>query len=81
MSKSFSINFTGDASSLLKRAQKVAIENDARITGNTSKGAFSGKGVEGNYTVSGNTVNVTVDKKPMIVPWPLVESQLKQFFQ
>jgi hypothetical protein len=81
MAKSFSVNFTGDATSLLERARKTAADNGAQVTGDTNKGSFSGRGVEGSYTVSGNTVNVTVDKKPMIIPWPLVESQLKQFFQ
>ena len=81
MSKSFSVPFTGDAASLLGRARKAAAENGAQVTGDTNKGTFSGRGVEGSYTVSGNTVNVTVDKKPMIIPWSLVESQLKQFFQ
>ncbi len=81
MSKSFSVNFTGDAASLLARARKTAADNGAQVSGDTNKGSFSGRGVEGSYTVSGNTVNVTVDKKPMIIPWSLVESQLKQFFQ
>lgn len=81
MSKSFSVNFTGDATSLLERARKTATDNGAQVTGDTNKGAFSGRGVEGSYAVNGNTVNITVDKKPMIVPWSLVESQLKQFFQ
>ncbi len=81
MSKSFSIPFIGDTTSLLERARKAAADNGAQVTGDTHKGTFSGRGVEGSYTVSGNTVNVTVDKKPMIIPWSLVESQLKQFFQ
>jgi hypothetical protein len=81
MSKSFSVPFTGDAASLLERARKTAADNGAQVTGDTNKGTFSGRGVEGSYTVSGNAVNVTVDKKPMIIPWSLVESQLKQFFQ
>ncbi len=81
MSKSFSVPFTGDATSLLERARKAAADNGAQVTGDTNKGTFSGRGVEGSYIVSGNTVNVTVDKKPLVIPWPLVESQLKQFFQ
>ena len=81
MSKSFSVPFTGDATSLLERARKAAADNGAQVTGDTNKGTFSGRGVEGSYIVSGNTINVTVDKKPLVIPWPLVESQLKQFFQ
>lgn len=81
MSKSFSVNFSGDATSLLERARKAAADNGAQVSGDANQGTFSGRGVEGSYTVSGNTVNVTVDKKPMIIPWSLVESQLKQFFQ
>jgi hypothetical protein len=81
MSKSFSVNFSGDAASLLARASKTAADNGAQVIGDAHGGTFSGRGVEGSYTVNGNTVNVTVDKKPVIIPWSLVESQLKQFFQ
>jgi hypothetical protein len=81
MSKSFSVPFTGDTSSLLERTRKIAADNGAQVTGDTNKGTFSGRGVEGSYTISGNTVTVTIDKKPVILPWGLVESQIKQFFQ
>jgi len=81
MARSFSVPFTGDAASLLARARKAATDNGAQVTGDANQGTFSGRGVEGSYTINGNTVTVTIDKKPLIIPWSLVESQLKQFFQ
>jgi len=81
MSKTFAVPFTGDISPLLERAQQAAVKNGVQFNGDKEKGSFAGRGVEGSYVVSGNTVSVTVDKKPMIAPWSLVETQLKQFFQ
>jgi hypothetical protein len=81
MAKTFSITFAGDATSLLNRARTVAASNGAQISGDTNRGTFNGKGVAGNYSVSGNTVSVTISDKPALIPWGVVESQLRNFFQ
>jgi hypothetical protein len=81
IAKTFSISFTGDPASLLADAHASAQQNDVQFIGDTQRGSFSGQGIEGSYEISGNIVNVTIDKKPFFVPWALVEAQLEQFFQ
>jgi hypothetical protein len=81
MAKTFDIAFSGDAESLLQRAKKAAAESGAKLTGDTNGGNFSGKGVEGHYEVRGNTVHVTITKKPIVVLDSVIESQLRKFFE
>lgn len=80
MAKTFDIPFSGDAASLLQRAKDAAILAGSDLTGDTSRGKFSGKGVEGHYEVSGQTVHVTIDKKPLIVTDSAIEDRLRKFF-
>lgn len=81
MAKTFDIPFSGDAASLLQHAKKSAAEAKATLTGDTKQGNFSGKGIEGHYEVSGNTVHVTINKKPIVVADSVIEAQLKKFFK
>jgi len=81
MAKTFDFSFSGDAASLLQHAKKVAAEAKATLTGDTNHGNFSGKGVEGHYEIRGNTVHVTITKKPVVVADSVIESQLAKFFE
>jgi hypothetical protein len=81
MAKTFDITFSGDATSLLQHAKKAAAESGATLTGDTRHGNFSGKGIEGHYVVSGNTVHVTITKKPIIIADSVIESRLRKFFE
>ena len=36
---------------------------------------------DGSYAVEGDAVKITVEKKPMIVPWGMIESALKDLFK
>ena len=80
MAKTFDIPFSGNTASLLQHAKKAAAEAKATLKGDTNRGNFSGKGVEGHYEVSGNTVHVTITKKPVVVADSVIEAQLKKFF-
>ena len=65
---------------MVSEAKQVAEENDATFEGDTSSGSFSVKGVEGNYEIQGQTVEVTITDKPTLAPWSKVESKVKEFF-
>ena len=65
---------------MVSEAKQVAEENDATFEGDTSSGSFSGQGVEGNYEIQGQTVEVTITDKPTLAPWSKVESKVKEFF-
>jgi hypothetical protein len=67
--------------SLLTRARKAARENDATLVGNERSGRFSHELVRGEYRMVGQTVIVTITDKHWLVPWPVVESQLRALVQ
>lgn len=76
----FTINTSKDPQTLVEEARRAAEENNATFQGDTSSGSFSGKGVEGSYEVQGSKVHITVNHKPRLAPWSMVESKLKEFF-
>ena len=79
--KTFSVNTQKDPDTLVSEARQVARENDATFEGDTSSGSFLGKGVEGDYQIEGQTVEVTITDKPALAPWSKVESKVKEFFE
>ena len=79
--KTFSVNTQKDPDTLVSEAKRVAEENDATFEGDTSSGSFSGQGVEGNYEIQGQTVEVTITDKPTLASWSKVESKVREFFE
>jgi hypothetical protein len=43
-------------------------------------GAFEGNGFAGEFRIVGDLATVEIREKPMLLPWSLVESQVKSFF-
>ena len=80
MSKSFSMPLKDDPAALVERARKLAEDTGAEFGGDATSGHFAAKGVEGEYVVEGDSITVTVTRKPMVAPWSLVESKVKEFF-
>ncbi len=81
MAKKFSVKITTSPATLLEKASKIASQKGATFKGDTASGSFEGHGVEGEYKVEGETMQVTINKKPLIAPWSLVESKVKGFFE
>lgn len=81
MTKTFDISFSGEAASVFQRAKHAANEAGATLRGDEKSGTFSGKGVEGRYEVSGQTVHVTITKKPVVISDSAIESRFRQFFE
>jgi hypothetical protein len=63
--------------SLLARAKKAAHDNGATLLGDERSGRFSHGMAKGEYRVAGRTVVVTVTEKHWLLPWPVVEAQLR----
>ncbi len=80
MSKSFRMPLKEEPAALVERARKLAEDAGAEFSGDASSGSFSAKGVVGEYAVEGDSITVTVTRKPMVAPWSLVESKVKEFF-
>ena len=69
-----------DADSWIERAKKAADENNAVFTGDSRTGSFQGRGIAGTYTLKDDLLCITITRKPILVPWEMVESVIKGFF-
>ena len=81
VTRTFSMATTVASSSLLERARRVAKENSASLVGDEGSGRFSHEMVRGEYRLIGRTVIVTITDKHWLLPWPVVESQLRELVQ
>jgi hypothetical protein len=78
MAKTFSMDTGVAPSSLLARARRAASENGASLVGDEGSGRFSHEMVGGEYRMVGQTVTVTITAKHWLLPWPVVEAQLRE---
>ena len=81
MACEFSIPFTGNPEDVLGKAKSTVQSQGGNFNGNTNNGDFTvsvfGNKIVGNYTVSGNTLNISITDKPFMVPCSAIESFLK----
>ena len=79
MAKTFELATMASPSSLLARAKKAAYANGATLLGDERSGRFSHKMAVGEYRMVGQRVIVTVTDKHWLLPWAVVEAQLREF--
>ncbi len=77
----FSIPFSGDPEIILEKA-KAAVESQQGIfAGNSHSGNFEvtvlANTIRGNYSVSGQILDLTITHKPFLIPCSTIESFLK----
>jgi hypothetical protein len=78
VAKTFSMDTTVDPLSLLARGKRVAKQYSATLVGTEESGRFSHDMLKGEYRIMGETVIVTITEKHWLVPWPVVESRLRE---
>lgn len=81
MSRVFEFKLSSDRDSVLRRLQTLAQEHDMKCEGDASSGCISGKGFHCKYQFQNDSVLVTLEKKPWVVPWSLAEKEIAAFFQ
>ena len=81
MVRTFSLDTKMRPSSLLARTKKAAYENGATLLGDERSGHFSHDMAKGEYRMVGQTVVVTITEKHWLLPWPVVEAQLRDLVQ
>ena len=79
MVKTFELDTTVSPSSLLARAKKAAYANGVTLFGEERSCRFSHEMAKGEYRMAGRKVIVTVTDKHWLLPWPVVEVQLREF--
>ncbi len=81
MAKTFTYTITEDPQQLISKVKLIASEKGINVTGDHQQGSLSGKGVDANYLLEDSTLTITVQKKPMIVPWTMVEKMVANFVE
>jgi len=79
VAKTYELDTRASRPSLLARAKKAAYENGATLFGEERSGRFSHEMLKGEYRMVGQKVIVTVTDKHWLLPWPVVEAQLREF--
>ena len=77
VARTFNLDTKLRPSSLLARAKKAAYDNGAALLGDERSGRFSHDMAKGEYRMAGRTVIVAVTEKHWLLPWPVVEAQLR----
>jgi hypothetical protein len=81
MSKTITVRLTDQTpESLVSKAKALAGQNGIKLTGDAQTGHFHGHGVEGRYHFIADSLKITILRKPIILPWSLVETTVARFF-
>ncbi len=84
--KTFRITLEDDVEAVIYKAKGIADKYGATFEGDTETGSFNSSGVEGNYKITRNAedtkniINIQITKKPIVIPWQLVNATLSSFF-
>ncbi|MAR93080.1 MAG: hypothetical protein CML06_19715 [Pseudomonadales bacterium] len=80
MSRSVTGRLPEDPVVILERLNELAAEHNVEFEGDHESGYARGKGFHMEYVVEGEFCTLTVTKKPMLIPWTLVERQMEKLF-
>ena len=76
----FNIPFSGDAESVLRKAKSAVESQGGSFTGDQSAGNFDvsvfGNTIAGSYSLGVQSLDITIDSKPFLVPCSTIESFL-----
>jgi hypothetical protein len=78
----FDVNFSGDAATLISKAKTAIEAQDGTLTGDNAAGTIAIAlpivgNIEGSYKVNGQTITITITKKPAFVPCDMIASKIK----
>ena len=62
--------------------EKLKGQVDINFVGDENSGEIEGSGFEGNYIITktdaGTEIEMTITKKPIIIPWGLIETKMNE---
>jgi len=83
MSCKFSIEFPGSAEKLVSKAESVIKGEGGKFSGGTTEGEFSLStvigSVKGSYTIEAQTMNISIQDKPVFIPCNKIESVIRKY--
>ncbi len=81
MACEFSIPFSGSADDIMAKAKKTVQSQGGNFNGDTNSGNFDvsvfGNKIVGSYSVTGQTMNISITDKPFLIPCSTIEGFLK----
>lgn len=78
--KTFDFQLSHDPFMVIEKARKAAAGNGVKFEGDEHQGRFSGHGIEGLYAIEGVQLTIQISRKPIIMPWSMIESSMSKFF-
>ena len=82
MSCHFNFNFTGPAVVIVGKARAAVESQNGIFNGNADNGSFEvsvlGNTIKGDYTVTGQVLNLAITDKPFFIPCSTIESFLSK---
>ena len=80
MACNFNIPFNGDSTTIMNKAKSAVEGQGGSFTGDENAGAFDislfGNKIAGSYKVNGQSLDVTIDEKPFMIPCNAIENFL-----
>ncbi len=80
MSKSFEVKLNGNVDEIIAKARHAAKHSGIHFEGDEQTGHFAGHGIEGSYLIFEDILSAQIAKKPLIMPWSMIESTLRKYF-
>lgn len=81
MANQFSLNYPGDKKQLLEKIKNAAGDK-GQFAGDESQGNFEGDTplgkFAGSYTIEGDSINITIDKKPFLVSHGMIKDEFEK---
>jgi hypothetical protein len=78
--KTFAFPLSHEPAAVIEKARKAAAGNGVRFEGDEQQGRFAGHGVEGSYAIKEAQLTIQIVRKPIIMPWSMIESSMRKFF-
>ena len=80
MTRSVTGQLPESAESIIMKLEQLAVRYEVEFKGDVSRGYARGKGFHVDYVIVGEHCTLTVTKKPLLVPWSVVEKALARIF-
>lgn len=77
----FKVDFSGSSEVILQKAKDAVLSQGGFFEGDSTNGVFKvnllSNDIEGSYTIVGQILELTIDKKPIFIPCTAIEGYLK----
>lgn len=85
MSHAFTVQLNDEIASVLKKVEEEITDSGGSFKGDSEKGFFDGKSllglIRGEYCcISESEIRIIITHKPFLVPYHVIESEIKKYF-